>query len=160
MTFNEYFNGILAGITDMCSMLVIIIISYTLISANQQLGLVDYVVGMALNNVMPELLPVTIFVVIGLLSFASGTFWGLAAIAFPIIAPLAAALDISPFIAGGALISAVCFGGQICLYSDTVILASASTQISNAEYLRTSGPLVAIPFILSAVGYVIIGFLM
>ena len=160
MTFNEYFNGILAGITDMCSMLVIIIISYTLISANQQLGLVDYVVGMALNNVMPELLPVTIFVVIGLLSFASGTFWGLAAIAFPIIAPLAAALDISPFIAGGALISAVCFGGQICLYSDTVILASASTQITNAEYLRTSGPLVAIPFILSAVGYVIIGFLM
>ena len=127
MNLNQYFNGILQGITDMCSMLVIIIMSYVLIEVNSQLGLVDTIVGAALKTVNPSLLPVTIFVVIGLLSFASGTFWGLAAIAFPIVGPLGAALGVSPFLCAGAVISAVAFGGQICMYSDTVMLTSSST---------------------------------
>lgn len=158
MNINQYFNGILQGITDMCSMLVIIIMSYVLIEVNNQLGLVDTIVGAALKTVNPALLPVTIFVVIGLLSFASGTFWGLAAIAFPIVGPLGAALGVSPFLCAGAVISAVAFGGQICMYSDTVMLTSSSTQITNAEYLRTSGPLVAIPFVLAVIVFTIVGF--
>jgi len=159
MNINQYFNGILQGITDMCSMLVIIIMSYVLIEVNNQLGLVDTIVGAALKTVNPALLPVTIFVVIGLLSFASGTFWGLAAIAFPIVGPLGAALGVSPFLCAGAVISAVAFGGQICMYSDTVMLTSSSTQITNAEYLRTSGPLVVIPFVLAVIGFTIVGFI-
>ncbi|NLD11068.1 MAG: hypothetical protein GX671_04885 [Clostridiales bacterium] len=158
MNLNQYFNGILQGITDMCSMLVIIIMSYVLIEVNNQLGLVDTIVGAALKTVNPALLPVTIFVVIGLLSFASGTFWGLAAIAFPIVGPLGAALGVSPFLCAGAVISAVAFGGQICMYSDTVMLTSSSTQITNAEYLRTSGPLVVIPFVLAVIVFTIVGF--
>ena len=160
MNVSGFFNNILGGITDLCSMLVIIIISYVLIEVNGQLGLVDFVVNAALDNVNPALLPVTIFVVIGLLSFASGTFWGLAAIAFPIVGPLGAALGVSPFLCAGAVISAVAFGGQICMYSDTVILTSASTQITNAEYLRTSGPLVLIPFVLAIIGFTAVGFIM
>ena len=116
--------------------------------------------GVALKAVNPGLLPAVVFVVIGLLSFASGSFWGLAAIAFPIVGPLSAALGVSPLLCGGALISAVCFGGHICLYSDTVILTSASTQVTNAEYLRTSGPLVLVPFVLSAIGFTVLGFLL
>ena len=50
-------------------------------------------------------------------------------------------LGVNTFLCAGALISAVAFGGHICLYSDTVILASASTQVSNAEYFRTATPI-------------------
>ena len=85
MSVKEYFNNIMAGLADMFSMLVIIILSYTLIEVNGQLGLVQFVVDIALKAVNPALLPATIFIVIGLLSFASGSFWGLAAIAFPIV---------------------------------------------------------------------------
>ena len=49
-------------------------------------------------------------------------------------------------------------GGHICLYSDAVILTSASTQITNAEYFRTSGPLVALPFAIATVGFIALGF--
>lgn len=160
MTIREYFNNIMGGLCDMFSMLVIIILSYTLIEVNSQLGLVEFVVGVALKAVNPAFLPVTIFVVIGLLSFASGSFWGLAAIAFPIVGPLASALGVSPFLCGGALISAVAFGGHICIYSDTVILTSASTQVTNAEYFRTSAPLVAVPFVIACIGFIILGFVM
>lgn len=160
MSVKGYFNNILGGLQDMFTMLILIIISYTLIDVNNQLGLVDFIVDVALKAVNPALLPATVFVVIGLLSFASGSFWGLAAIAFPIVGPLAAALDVSPFLCGGALISAVAFGGHICMYSDTVILTSASTQITNAEYFRTSAPLVGVPFVLATIGFVIMGFVM
>lgn len=160
MTAREFFGNVMGGLKDMFPVLVIIILSYVLIDVNGQLGLVKYIVGVALKTVHPAMLPVTIFVVIGLLSFASGSFWGLAAIAFPIVGPLAEALGVNTFLCAGALISAVAFGGHICLYSDTVILASASTQVSNAEYFRTAAPLVAVPFILSAIGFVVLGFIL
>lgn len=160
MSVKKFFGSIMGGLVDIFPMLVIIILSYLLIEVNSQLGLVDYVVGVALNTVNPSLLPVTIFVVIGLLSFASGSFWGLAAISFPIVGPLAAALEVNTFLCAGALISAVAFGGHICMYSDTVILASASTQVTNAEYFRTSAPLVMVPFVLAAILFLILGFVM
>lgn len=160
MSIKEFFKSVMAGLVDMFPMLVIIILSYVLIEVNTQLGLIDFVVGLALDTVNPSLLPVTIFVVIGLLSFASGSFWGLAAIAFPIVGPLAEALGVNPFLCAGALISAVAFGGHICMYSDTVILASASTQVTNAEYFRTSAPLVAVPFVIAIILFAIFGFVM
>lgn len=159
MTIKEFFGHIMGGIVDMLPTLVIIIISYTLIEVNTQLGLIDYIVGIALKAVNPALLPITIFVVIGLLSFASGSFWGLAAIAFPIVGPLAIALDCNPFLCAGALISAVCFGGHICMYSDTVILTSASTQVTPTDYFRTSSPIILATFGLASIGFIVLGFI-
>ena len=160
MSVKKFFNYILDGLVDMFPLLILIIVSYCLIDANDQMGLIDFVTGAALDTVTPALLPVTIFVVIGLLSFAAGSFWGLAAIAFPIVVPLADALGSNPLLCAGALISAVCFGGHICIYSDTVILTAASTQTTPAEYFRTSGPLVAVPAILAVILFTVFGFIM
>jgi Na+/H+ antiporter NhaC len=113
-----------------------------------------------LKALNPALLPVTIFVVISLLSFGSGSFWGLAAISFPIIAPLADALGANPFLCAGALVSAVCAGGHICIYSDTVILTSASTQVTPAEYFRTSLPFILVAYVISIIGFLVLGFIM
>lgn len=160
MNVQKFFDSVMGGLVDMFPTLIIIVLSYVLIEVNGQLGLVNFIVDIALKTVNPALLPVTIFVVIGLLSFASGSFWGLAAIAFPIVGPLASALGVNVFLCAGALVSAVAFGGHICMYSDTVILASASTQTTNAEYFRTSAPLVMVPFVLSIIVFLILGFVM
>ena len=160
MNLYQYFSGVVKGIVDMTPVVIIIILAYSLQEANDGLGLTDFVIEGALAAISPALLPGTIFIVVGLLSFASGTFWGLAAIAFPIVAPLAEAFGANPFLCAGAVISAVCFGGHICIYSDTVILTAASTQSSNVDYFKTSFPLVALPAALSILGYYIIGFAM
>lgn len=160
MKFGEYFDSIIAGLTDMFPVLVLIILAYMIQDANKGLGLTDYVIGVTMNVLNPALLPVIIFVVISFLAFTTGTFWGLAAISFPIVAPLAAAMNVDPFLCSGALISAVAFGGHICLYSDTVILASASTQVTNVDYFKSSAPLVMVPFVLSIVIFLILGFIM
>ncbi len=158
MSVREYFNNIMAGLADMFSMLVIIILSYTLIEVNGQLGLVQFVVDIALKLSIRHCCLQLFSSSSAYCPLPQAVFWGLAAIAFPIVGPLAAALGVNPLLCGGALISAVAFGGHICLYSDTVILTSASTQVTNAEYFRTSAPLVGVPFVLAAIGFVIMGF--
>ncbi len=160
MSFVGFFKSVMKGFVDMAPVIVIIIMAYVFMDANTQMGLIDLVINAALKALNPGLLPVTIFIVIGLLSFATGSFWGLAAIAFPIVGPLASAMDCNMFLCSGALISAVCFGGHICLYSDTVILTAASTQTTCVDYFRTSVPLVMIPFAIAAAGFLALGFLM
>jgi len=160
MSFNKFFDSVIKGMVDMFPVLILIIMAYTLMVVNDGLGLTDYVIQGALKALNPALLPVTIFVVIALLSFGSGSFWGLAAISFPIIAPLAEALGVNPFLCAGALISAVCAGGHICIYSDTVILTSASTQVTPVEYFRSSLPLILVAFVLAAFGFLVLGFVM
>lgn len=93
------------------------------------------------------------------LSFATGTFWVLAAITFPIVECLAGITGGDTFLCTGALISAVAFGGSICMYSDTVLLTSSLTKVTNYDYFKTSFPLIMVPFTLSAILYVILGFL-
>lgn len=160
MNFKKFFETIVKGMVDMFPMIILITLAYELIVINEGLGMTDFVISGALNTLNPGLLPVTIFIVISLLSFASGSFWGLAAIAFPIVAPLAQAMGVNEFLCAGALISAVCAGGHICIYSDTVILTSASTQASPVDYFRSSGPLILPPYILAAIGFLILGFIM
>lgn len=156
----KFVKSLMRGMGDMFGVVIVIVLVYTFMNANAQLGLVDFVISAALKALNPALLPVTIFIVIALLAFASGSFWGLAAIAFPIVAPLASAMGINPYVCAGALISAVCFGAHICLYSDTVLLTAAATQTTPIDYLKTSLPLVMPAFVLSAIGYLILGFVM
>lgn len=160
MKVGEFFDTLVKGVMDMLPVLLLIILAYQLQEANKMLGLTEFVMENTMNILSPALLPFTIFVVIGLLSLATGTFWGLAAISFPLVAPMAAGLGANPFLCAGALISAVCFGGHICLYSDTVILTSASTQTTAADYFRSSGPLVLATAIVAAIGFLIAGFVM
>ena len=160
VTVVGFFKSIMRGVVDMAPVIVIIIFAYVFMGAMTELGLVDIVIDAAMKSMSHILLPVTIVEEIGLLSFGTGSFWGLAMIAFPIVIPVAAALGVNLFVASGALISAVCFGGHICLYSDTVILTAASTQTTPVDYFRTSVPLVMVPFVVAAIGFLIVGLIM
>jgi len=161
MNVKEFCAALMKGLVDMFGVLVIIILSYMLIDINSLLGLTDFVVNICEANVPPALFPCIVFVGVGLLSFASGSVWGLAAIAFPIVGPVCASMGLNPFLCAGATISAVAFGGHICMYADTVILTSASTQATPADYFKTSMPIVAAyPFVLGAIVYLIAGFIM
>lgn len=161
MNVKEFCAALMKGLVDMFGVLVIIILSYMLIDINSMLGLTDFVVNVCEANVPPALFPCIVFVGVGLLSFASGSVWGLAAIAFPIVGPVCASLGLNPFLCAGATISAVAFGGHICMYADTVILTSASTQATPADYFKSSMPIVlAYPFVLGAIFYLVAGFIM
>lgn len=161
MNVREFVDSAMKGLTDMFGVLVIIIIGYMLIELNAALGVNEFVAAICSAAVPTKILPALIFVGIGLLSFASGSFWGLAAIAFPIIGTVSMDLGLNPFLMSGVVVSAVAFGGHICLYSDTVILTSAATQCTPSDYFRSSLPIImAYPFAIGVILFLVAGIIM
>jgi Na+/H+ antiporter NhaC len=146
------------GFQDMVLVLAIVCAAFFLQQANDALGLTPYVIEIVEPILSPALMPAISFLVIGLLSFATGSFWGVAAISFPIIVPLATSMDVNVLIACGAVISGTAFGSHSCFYSDAVTLTCSSSQITNSDYARTVLPLLALPLALGFAAFLVVGF--
>ena len=72
------------------------------------------------------------FLTMSFIAFATASFWGIFAVAIPIVLPLAQALDASMPLVIGALISASAFGSHTCFYGDaTVLSAKVPSRLSN-----------------------------
>jgi Na+/H+ antiporter NhaC len=157
LTLGSFFDSLFNGFKDMLYVTVLVILAFALQAFNDNLGLTPYVI----ENVKPLLsaavFPAIVFTVVALLSFATGSFWGVAAIAFPIILPLAQSMDVNLFIAIGAVASATAFGSHVCFYSDAVTVTAAATGIKNIDYAKTAIPLIGVSFVISIVAFLILG---
>jgi len=138
----------------------IIVAAFILQAANDALGLTPYVIESVEPILSPALLPMLTFIIVGLLAFTTGSFWGVAAIAFPIIVPLADSMGVSMLLVAGAVISAASLGSHSCFYGDAVTLTSASTQIRNNDYAKAVLPIIALPFVLGCIAFLIAGIIM
>lgn len=160
MPLGELFNTVVEGMKDMILPCAIVVAAFTLQEANEVLGLAPFVIETVEPIMNPGLLPVLTFIVVGILGFCTGCFWGAAAICFPIIVPLAQAMDVNMIITCGAIVSGAAFGSTTCFFSDAPTLTCTSTQISNADYAKNILPILIIPTVISIVGYTILGFVM
>ena len=158
MTANEFFDTSLEGFKSMTQVIGIVVAAFILQAANEGLGLTPFVIETVQPLISPKLLPVITFAVIAFLAFATGSFWGIAAISFPIIIPLAQALDANVFMAGAAIVSATAFGSHACFYSDAATLTCAATGLQNIDYAKTSLPLLVVPTGLALVLFTVFGF--
>lgn len=156
---SEFGDTAVRGFSDMVLVLAIVCAAFFLQQANDALGLTPYVIEKVEPILSPTLLPAISFIVIGLLAFATGSFWGVAAIAFPIIVPLAQTMDVNILMACGAVISGAAFGSHSCFYSDAATLTCAASQIRNSDYARTVLPLLILPFVLGIIAFLIAGML-
>jgi len=160
MTLGQFLDHIVEGFKDMLYVTMLVLAAFVLQDFNDALGLTPYVIDSVAPLLSPALFPAVIFVVIAALAFSTGSFWGIAAISFPIVLPLALAVGVNPYLAIGAVAAATAFGSHACFYSDAVTITCAATGLKNMDYARTSLPLIAIPFVLGILAYLIIGVIM
>ena len=160
LTIGQVLDGIVNGFKDMLYVTMLVLIAFELATLNDELGLTPFVIDTVTPIMSPKLLPVIAFVVVAALAFATGSFWGVAAISFPIILPLAQALDVNLFLTVGTIAAATSFGSHACFYSDAVTVTCAATGIKNIDYARTSIPLIMVPFAIAIVAYLIVGIIM
>ena len=85
-------------------------------------------------------LPVIIFVTMSAVSFATGSNWGVIAIAMPVAFPLAQAYDVSIPLVIGALLSASGFGSHACFYSDSTALSAQGAGCDTYQHAITQLP--------------------
>lgn len=158
MTISQLFDTFFEGFQPMIYPLGIVISSFILVEVNELLGLTEYVIVTVQPLMSPSFLPVVAFLTMGLVAFATGSFWGVYAITLPIIIPLSEALGTNMLLAVGAVLSAGAFGSHACPYGDATVLSATGSGIETMQHVITQAPYVLLSGFISAIIYLVLGF--
>ncbi len=153
-------NQAFHGFKEMVYTLAIIVMSFVLKDVNDGLGLTEYVIEVVSPILSQAWLPAVAFLSLSLITFATGSFWGVYAITLPIIVPLAEAMGVNIWLATGAVISAGAFGSHSCFFGDSTVLSSAATGCNNMAHAITQLPYAMIAASISFVIYLVLGYWM
>lgn len=139
------------GMRAMMLAIIILVLAWSLGEVTTAVGTASFL-SSALSDRMPlELLPVSVFIIAAVISFATGTSWGTMAILLPLGIPLAVALGGGVSFDGGAhytvllgVISSVMagsiFGDHCSPISDTTVLSSMASGCDHVDHVRTQLP--------------------
>ena len=106
-----------------------------------------------------EFLPAIVFVTMGLVSFTTGSNWGVFVIIIPIVATLANNLGADMTLVIGATLSASTFGSHACFYSDATVLTAQATGCTPLQHALTQLPYALIAAAIATFGYLILAFI-
>lgn len=159
VTFNEFCDKFCDGCASMVGMNLIMLSALTVSKSMKAIELPDFVIDAVLPFMGAATLPAIAFLAVACLSFITGSNWGIPAITFPILIPLALAVGANPVITLGAIVSGGTFGSHACFYSDATVLTSKCTKMDNMEHALTQFPYACIAAGLAFIGFLISGFL-
>ena len=155
----EIFND---GIKGAMPAVLVLAAAYPLNKISNEMGAADFIMSLVSGNLPPALLPVCIFVICSILSFATGTSWGTFAIAMPLALPMAFAITggeatllttlCFAAVAGGGL-----FGDHCSPVSDTTIMSSMGAASDHIDHVKTQLPYAITVATIVAILYIILG---
>ena len=160
MTFGDIFDTLIEGFKTMILPLAIVVASFMLIEVNNGLGLTSYVIETVKPLMSGAFLPAVAFISLSIITFSTGSFWGVYAVAFPIIIPLAQAMNTNLPLAIGAVISAGALGSHACFYGDATVLSAAGSGCSNMNHALTQIPYAIIAAIVAFFLFIIAGLML
>jgi Na+/H+ antiporter NhaC len=159
MGWTDMFDSVLDGIKIMLPALTIVVMAFMFKEVNDRLGLAPFVIDTVAPVMTPVLLPLVVFITMAFISFATGSSWGVFAIAIPIILPLAEAMGVSIPLAIGAIVSASAFGSHACFYSDATVLAAQGSGCDVMDHALTQIPYALITAVIASAGLTLLAVL-
>jgi Na+/H+ antiporter NhaC len=151
------FDACMDGFKMMMAPLAIVFFAFMFKSVNDQLGLSPYIIGAVEPLMTPLLLPLVVFLTMAAICFATGSSWGVFAIAIPIVMPLGEAMAVPAPLLIGALLSASSFGSHACFYSDSTALVAQSAGCGVMEHALSQLPYALLSALLAGLAFVAIG---
>ena len=146
----------MAGVLTMIVPLATVFGGFLLKEVNDGLGLTAYLIQTVEPLMTPRLLPAVTFLTMSLVAFATASFWGIFAVAVPIVLPLANAVGAEMPLVIGALISASAFGSHACFYGDSTVLASRGAGCGVVEHALTQLPYALAAAVLATGGFLLL----
>ncbi len=158
MNIGKSAEAIVDGLKSMVPAIVILAMAWTIgyiikkAPADGGVGLANFLSEAVVKGSFPLwLLPLVVFLISCVISFATGTSWGTMAIMIPIAMPIAVALGNKAGLSGDALINATLipvasvmggavFGDHCSPISDTTILSSTGANCPHLEHVATQMP--------------------
>ena len=130
----------LKGMNGMMQIAIILILAWTLSVIGKDLGAPAYIANLVQGGFPAWLLPATIFILGGIISFATGSSWGTFAILFPLVIPAAHGVEAPLAVVIASVLSGGLFGDHCSPISETTILSSTGAGCSQFEHFRTQLP--------------------
>ncbi|GAB3108352.1 sodium:proton antiporter [Aestuariicella hydrocarbonica] len=159
LDLHETFDTVIDGFKTMIEPLAVLIAAFILKDVNDALGLSTYVVDTMQPLLTPESLPAVIFISMGLVSFMTGSNWGVFVIVLPIVTSLGQTLGADMTLVIGATLSASTFGSHACFYSDATVLTAQATGCTPLQHALTQFPYALLAAIITLIGYLAIAYL-
>jgi Na+/H+ antiporter NhaC len=159
MDMHDLFDTIIDGFKMMIEPLGVLVAAFILKDVNDTLGLAPYVVYTMQPLLTPQSLPAVIFASMALVSFMTGSNWGVFVIVLPIVTALANNLGADMILVIGATLSASTFGSHACFYSDATVLTAQASGCTPFQHAITQIPYALIAAAISVAGYLLIAYL-
>ncbi len=135
--FVEAFNGYVKGMEELIMVPFILVLAWSMGGITGDMGVGSYLSEIVQNYLVGGMVPALIFLFGALISFATGSSWGVWAIMMPIAIPMAIAFDIPiPYVVG-AVIGGGLFGDQCSPISDTTIMSSTGAACDHIVHVST-----------------------
>lgn len=153
----EVFKYAVDGIKKMAIPVGILVLSFVFGDAVKALGTGTYVSQLMNAQVPLFLIAPIIFIVAGMMAFATGTSWGTFAVLIPIAVPVAIETGLPiPFLVAAVLGGGV-FGDHASPISDSTVVASIASGCDHFEHVKTQLPYALFGAIVTLILYMFIG---
>jgi len=154
-TLAEMMDAFIDGAKMMVLANLILLSAWSIKSVCGEIGTAPYVVNAVKGIISPVLLPMVMFLICNVISFATGTSWGTMAIAMPIAVPLALALGVPLPLGVSAVLTGSVMGDHCSPLSDTTIMSSMFSGSDHMDHVKTQ-----IPYAFTAAGVAILAYLL
>ncbi len=156
MPLGEMMEVMMNGFKTMLPAICTVIAAFVFKDVCDKLLLPQYVIENLTPYMTAQMLPAIVFLAMAILSFATGSSWGIFAVSIPIVMPLAYAVEADIPLVIGALLSASSFGSQACFYSDSTVLAAQGSGCNLVSHAVTQLPYTLIAASLAFIGFILI----
>lgn len=144
------------GFNTMMQPVLIVITAFVLQRFNTELGFAEFIITSVTPYMNAEFLPATTFLILSALAFTTGSFWGIYAIALPVIFPLAQSLDANISLTIGAFVSAGVFGSHACFFGDATVITAKGAGCEPYQHAITQLPYALIAALLSTILFLVL----
>ena len=155
----DWIHTITLGIKGMLPAIYILLLAWTIAGLISQLETGQYLASLVQQSLPVFLLPAVLFLLAGMMAFATGTSWGTFGIMLPIAADMTMAIDVQLLLpAMSAVMAGAVFGDHCSPISDTTILSSTGAACHHIDHVLTQLPYALSVAVVSLVGYVALGY--
>lgn len=171
LSLEESITAWIAGIKAMLIAALILTMAWSIGNICIDLKTADYIINITRNFLSPHYIPMIAFIVSALVSFATGTSWGVMAIMMPIVIPMSyliphgdATLTVMQqqgiFLSSiASVLAGATFGDHCSPISDTTIMSSMASGSDHIDHVRTQLPYALLGGVISILfGYLPAGF--
>lgn len=156
--YKESINQFVIGMEKLVYICFVLVLAWTLSSICRELHTGDYLATLIGEHITPSFVPLIVFMLGALMSFATGSSYGTFAILMIIVVPVAHTLGAPMVLTIAAVLSGGLFGDHTSPISDTTVLASMGAGCPHIDHVSTQFAYASVNGVMTMLAFVIAGF--